>query len=184
MSEEAISIRGCAHPAPPIDGSRSNFADLNAAEIATTNLANRPLLVEHDSGLRAGRCLASWRGVDGDLRVQAAVTDPQTIADVKSGKLRGLSLGTDVVLKADGGVLSRRQAELSLCEEGKRERTWISHVNDVPVLQHVACSKAATATSNLSAPRTRPPRTPSSRTCVLLARVPLPVPRRPLAIAA
>lgn len=119
-----IQIRGTAHPPPPRDGSRATAADLTSAEIDATNVAGRPLLNEHDHSDVVGRCLASWKGPDGALRIAAQVEDPKAVEQVRSGELRGLSLGTDMILNEQGNVLYRNQSELSICAEGKRPGTW------------------------------------------------------------
>jgi hypothetical protein len=124
-----VQIRGTAHPPPPSDGSRSDPADLTAAEIATTDLGGRPLLYEHDHRQKVGNCIASWEGVDGSLRIAADVTDPKTAKRIEKGDLRGLSLGTDMIRNENGDVLYRSQAELSVCGEGRRPSTWIDTVN-------------------------------------------------------
>lgn len=134
----SLQIRGTAHPAPPRDGNRKIAADLSRAEIAVTNIAGRPLLNEHDSNSRVGTCVASWQGTDGSLRIAANVEDPNAIQQVRNGTLRGLSLGTDMVLNEEGDVLYRNQAELSICEEGRRPGTWIDTINGQTVHQ-VAC---------------------------------------------
>lgn len=149
-----IQIRGTAHPAPPRNGKRHSKADLSRAEIASTNIAGRPLLNEHDSGSRVGTCLASWKGVDGSLRIAANVEDPEAIRQVQNGHLRGLSLGTDMIMNDDNEVLYRSQAELSICAEGKRDGTWIDTVNGKTVLRTERFSKSQqgehTATPNLT----------------------------------
>ena len=127
-----LSIRGVAHPPPPRNGQRANRADLTRAEIDGTNLAGKPLLCEHDHGDRVGTVLASWKGRDGSLRIAANVEEPQAIAQVKRGEMRGLSLGTSMILAEDGSVAFRGQDELSICEEGKRPGTWIDTMNGVP----------------------------------------------------
>lgn len=134
-----IQIRGTAHPPPPQVGGRSNPADLSRAEIASTNISGRPLLNEHDHGARVGTCLASWQGTDGSLRIAANVEDPAAIAQVRAGQLRGLSLGTDMVMDEAGSVLYRSQAELSICEEGKRDGTWVDTI-DGRTVHAVACA--------------------------------------------
>ncbi len=134
-----IQIRGTAHPPPPRDGSRGNPADLSRAEIASTNISGRPLLNEHDHGERVGTCLASWQGTDGSLRIAANVEDPAVIQQVRSGQMRGLSLGTDMVMDEQGSVLYRNQAELSICEEGKRDGTWVDTIDGRPV-HAIACA--------------------------------------------
>ena len=139
-----IQIRGTAHPPPPHVGGRGNPADLSRAEIASTNISGRPLLNEHDHGARVGTCLASWQGTDGSLRIAANVEDPAAIAQVRAGQLRGLSLGTDMVMDETGSVLYRSQAELSICEEGKRDGTWVDTI-DGRTVHAVACASKAKA---------------------------------------
>ena len=134
-----IQIRGTAHPPP--GGCNSDPADLNAAEIGTTNVAGRPLLNEHDSSARVGTCLASWEGTRGELRIAAEVSDPAAIEQVRNGSLRGLSLGTDMVLDQQGDVLYKKQAELSICAEGRRPGTWITEVDGKVIHRHATFSK-------------------------------------------
>ena len=143
MSGKPLSIRGVAHPPPPRRGGRANRADLTSAEIDSTNLAGKPLLCEHDSGDRVGTVLASWKGRDGSLRVAANVEEPQAIAQVKRGELRGLSLGTSMILGEDGNVAFRGQDELSICEEGKRPGTWIDTMDGRPCRAVECFSKSA-----------------------------------------
>ena len=124
----SIQIRGTAHPPPPRDGARGNPADLSRAGIASTNISGRPLLNEHDAESRVGTVLASWEGPRGELRIAANVEDPQAQQQVRDGTLRGLSLGTDMILGMDGQVAYRGQAELSVCAEGRRPGTWVDNV--------------------------------------------------------
>ena len=133
-----LPIRGVAHPPPARTGKRANKADLSRSEIASTNLAGKPLLNEHDHGDRVGTVLASWEGRDGSLRIAANVEDAGAIEQVKRGELRGLSLGTSLIVDTDGAVAFRGQDELSICAEGRRPGTWIDNVNGQPVRQ-VAC---------------------------------------------
>mgnify|MGYP001986846378 CR=1 FL=1 len=147
-----IDIRGTAHPPPPASGKRGCVADLSRAEIQATNISGKPLLEEHNHGKRVGDCLASWQGTDGSLRVAARVTDPAAIQKVRDGTLRGLSLGTDMVMDETGDVLYRAQGELSICEEGRRPGTWIDTVNGRTV-HRVACASAQRAKRGA---RTRP----------------------------
>lgn len=135
---QPIQIRGVAHPAAPRKGGRVNPADLSRAEIASTDIAGRPLLNEHDANSRVGTCLASWQGSDGSLRIAANVDDPDAIRQVRNGTLRGLSLGTDMVMSEDGAVLFRNQSELSICTEGRRPSTWIDTI-DGRAVHEVAC---------------------------------------------
>ena len=134
-----MQIRGVAHPPPPRNGRRVDPSDLTRAEIATTDIGGRPLLYEHEHGTRVGTCLASWEGRNGELRIAAKVDDPKTQQQIRSGQLRGLSLGTDMVQTGEGDVVFKRQAELSVCEEGRRPHTWIDTV-DNRVVQVAACA--------------------------------------------
>ncbi|MDA9603598.1 hypothetical protein N9S30_00420 [bacterium] len=77
-------------------------------------------------------------GSRGELRVMGQINDAETARRVTSGKLRGLSLGTDCIQDIDGNTLSRKQKELSICEEGRRTGTWITHLGDKQV-HEVAC---------------------------------------------
>lgn len=136
-----MEIRGTAHPPAPLGGGRGCAADLSAAEIRNTNISGRPLLDEHDANARVGTCLASWPGSNGELRIAARVDDPATQQHVRNGTLRGLSLGTDMIMDEGGDVLFRGQAELSLCAEGKRPNTWVDTINGKTVHRHHRASR-------------------------------------------
>lgn len=138
----SLGIRGVAHPPPP-RGKRHNRADLSTAEIDCTNLAGKPLLYEHNPGDRVGTVLASWKGRDGSLRIAANVDDADAIAQVKTGNLRGLSLGTGMALDMEGNVAYRGQDELSICTEGKRPGTWIDTI-DGKIVREVECFSKST----------------------------------------
>ena len=138
-----LPIRGVAHPPPPRSGKRQNKADLSRSEIASTNLAGKPLLNEHDHSDRVGTVLASWEGRDGSLRIAANVEEAQAIEQVKRGEMRGLSLGTSMILGEDGNVAFRGQDELSICEEGKRPGTWIDTMDGRPCRAVECFSKSA-----------------------------------------
>lgn len=128
-----LHFRGVAHPPPARGGgARANVADLNAAEISCTNLGRKggtPLLVEHDSGAQVGKVVASWEGRDGSLRVAGVVNEPSVAGEVRAGRLRGLSLGTGVVLDGNGDALIRSQDELSLCVEPRRGGCYVDTVD-------------------------------------------------------
>lgn len=152
-SGSKLSFKGVAHP-PPARGPRKNPADLCAAEIATTNLgkgAGTPMLVEHDHGAPCGRVLASWEGRNGELRVAGVIDDPQAMQDVRSGSMRGLSLGTGVVCDDTGATLMRTQDELSLCTEPRRGGCYIDTVDGAAVRTVQNFSKRS------GAPRAPPP---------------------------
>lgn len=148
-----IDIRGTAHPAPPANGVRGCAADLSRAEIQATNISGRPLLNEHNHSAQVGQCMASWQGTDGSLRIAARVTDPEAIKGVRDGSLRGLSLGTNMIMDEGGQVLFRNQGELSVCKEGRRPGTWVDTINGKAVMQ-VACASKERARRGAVAHRT------------------------------
>jgi hypothetical protein len=167
----SIEIRGTAHPPPPKDGRRKCAADLNAAEIASTNISGRPLLNEHDHNAQVGTCLASWKGTDGSLRIAARVEDKEVAKQVKDGKLRGLSLGTDMVMDETGSILYRGQAELSVCAEGRRSGTWIDTINGKTV-HAVSCASKRDRARTAAPNRTAAPHNYARRTHVCCSHAP------------
>ena len=131
-----LQFKGVAHP-PPSRGARKCVADLDSAEIHTTNLGRNggtPLLFEHDHGSRVGTVLSSWQGPRGELRVQGVVECPDAIASVRSGETRGLSLGTSVISTESGARLLAKQDELSICGEPKRGGCYMTEVDGRSVL--------------------------------------------------
>ena len=129
MSETPLYFKGIAHPPPkPV---RDHPSDLSVGELTATNAAGLPLHVEHETDKApVGNVLASWEGSRGEMRVMAKVDDPEIASQIRNGTMRGLSLGTDCIQSMDGNVLSRSQKELSVCEEGRRSGTWITHVDN------------------------------------------------------
>tara|TARA_Y100000768_G_scaffold388911_2_gene388612 strand:+ start:21165 stop:21650 length:486 start_codon:yes stop_codon:yes gene_type:complete len=143
-----LNFRGVAHPPPRRDGERDHSADLNAAEIATTNLgrgSGTKVLVEHDHDYRVGTVHSSWEGPDGSLRVYGTVTDPSAERMVRSGKMRGLSLGTSVIQDEHGGRMAAFQDELSICEDPRRGGCFIDEVDGKRVRTVRRASKKGTA---------------------------------------
>lgn len=146
-----LIFRGNAHP--PAKGVRDHPSDLSAGELAITNTNGLPLHVEHDTTKPSvGHVLASYEGTRGELRVIGHVTDSAVAAKIKSGDLRGLSLGTDCVQDMSGHVLSRHQKELSLCEEGRRSGTWVTEINN-RMVHSVAAFSAKGARRFANCPR-------------------------------
>lgn len=132
-----LVFKGIAHPPPK--SKRDHPSDLSAGELIATRVGGLPLHVEHDTASESvGNVLASWQGARGEMRVMGTIDDVDTAARVRSGELRGLSLGTDCVTAVDGTVLNRYQKELSLCEEGRRTGTWVTHL-DNHCVHEVAC---------------------------------------------
>lgn len=152
-----LQFKGIAHP-PPSRKGRSNIADLNAAEIATTNMGRRggtSLLMEHDHGDNVGTVLASWEGRDGSLRVQGIVSDPAAAALVRNGATRGLSLGTSVHHKGHDNRLMATQDELSLCEVPRRGGCYITDIDGTSVhTTHAFSAKSKGAASPLTSHKT------------------------------
>ncbi len=141
MSTKPINFRGIAHPKPA--KTRSNGADMSAAEIASVNLGRRggtALHMEHDMGDRVGTVTSSWEGRDGSLRVSGVVTEPSAVASVRSGATRGLSLGTSVITNEAGKRLCAFTDELSLCEEPRRAGCYVTDIDGAPVRQLVTAS--------------------------------------------
>lgn len=118
-----LHFRGVAHPPP--GASDPDIANLSAAEIGLTNLDGKPLLLEHDAGHKVGRCLASWEGSNGELRVAGVVDDADLERSMRGGKNHGLSLGTDVISDVEGNTLYKDQQELSVCDEPRRPNCYI-----------------------------------------------------------
>jgi len=148
----SLSFRGVAHPPPRRDGKRSNIADLSAAEIHELEKSNTrnlgfgggtDVLVEHDHSARVGRVDASWAGRNGELRVAGTISDATAIAQVRAGKLRGLSLGTGVTQDASGNALMRTQDELSICDAPRRGGCFIDTLDGASV-RAVSCFSAST----------------------------------------
>ena len=104
-----------------------------------------PLYWEHDTTKSVGSVLTSWEGPDGSLRMAASVTNPSLQRMVKTGDARGLSHGTDLVTTHDGRVLVKEQREVSVCKEGRRDNTWIDHINGERVRRRVSASACTQA---------------------------------------
>ena len=142
------TFKGVAHPPPRRDGKRDHSADLSRAEISTTQLGRNgglPMLVEHDhAGPRAGRVLSSWEGPDGSMRVSGIITDASAETLVKSGAMRGLSLGPSVTSDSMGSWNMRTHDELSLCEEPRRGGCYIDTLDGRQVREVHAFSKKGT----------------------------------------
>ena len=144
-------IRGTAHP--PAGAQRVSVADLSSAELATQRLGGLPLHVEHDtSAPPVGRVQASWTGRDGELRVAALLDDPTAERLVRSGRMRGLSLGTEVIQSVEGQVLRRAQSELSVCEAPRRAGCFVDTLDGKKVHTCQRFSAGARAKHDNAAP--------------------------------
>lgn len=130
---------GVAHPPP--NNQRGSIADLSAAEIGTTQMGRGQgvdVLVEHDHGNRVGSVQTSWESANGSLHVAGVITDPAAARDVRSGKMRGLSLGTSVIQDMSGKPMLRSQDEISVCVEPRRPGCYINRIDGQRV-RTVAC---------------------------------------------
>ena len=146
-----LTFRGIAHP--PAKATRDHPSDLSAGELLATNTHGLPVFVEHETNRPSvGHVLASYSGPRGELRVLGQITDPGVAQQVIAGDLRGLSLGTDCVGDLAGNVLTRHQKELSLCEEGRRNGTWITDINDKVVHSVAAFSKKGECPASPNSP--------------------------------
>jgi len=154
----ALTFRGVAHG--PGRASRNHHADLSAGELVGVGqggLNGLPMYVDHDTDAESvGNVLTSYVGPRGELRVMGQISDPDIASRVRSGELRGLSLGTDCVQDVDGSTLSRQQKELSICEEGRRTGTWITHLGSQQVHEVANFSaKRASGEAKLKPPNHR-----------------------------
>ena len=109
------------------------------------SMAGRPLLLEHDHAAKVGQVVSSWKGTRGELRVCGHIEDRDVASKVRSGQLRGLSLGTAMMQTDTGRVLYRGQDELSICTEGRRPGTWIDEVDGKTVHTQFNASKGQRA---------------------------------------
>jgi hypothetical protein len=98
------------------------------------------LLVEHNKDHNVGRVLGSYARRDGALVVGGVIRDEDTARRVRSGELRGLSLGTVVTSVEEGSRKDciRSQEELSLCTEPRRMGCYIDTLDGKTV--RTACN--------------------------------------------
>ena len=81
----------------------------------------------------------------GTLRVAGMVTDSDLSNRLISGEVRGLSLGTNVMMRPDGSVGARVLKECSLVKEPAREGCWVDVISNKRVMAaHAASSGAGT----------------------------------------
>ena len=143
-NSKPLQFFGVAHP-PPKKNGRNNIADLSAAEIGTTNMGKNggtDVLVEHDHASKVGSVQASWEASDGSLHVAGIINDPTAAQKVRSGKMRGLSLGTSVIQDMSGNALLRSQDEISICVEPRRAGCYINRIDGQKVRQVQAFSNS------------------------------------------
>lgn len=148
-SSAPLEFWGKAHPPP--QKKRGNIADLSSAEIGTTNMGRNggtDVLVEHDHANKVGSVRTSWEGADGSLRVAGVITDPTAAQAVRSGRMRGLSLGTSVIQDMSGNALLRSQDEISICVEPRRPGCYIDRIDGSKV--HAVAAFSASNNSKFS----------------------------------
>ncbi len=75
------------------------------------------------------------------MRVSGVITDEDAEKLVKSGSMRGLSLGTSVTSDAMGHFALRVHDELSICEQPRRAGCWIDNVDGRQVREMHAFSR-------------------------------------------
>lgn len=144
MSEKPVEFWGVAHPPPARN--RKNIADLSAAEISTTNMGKNggtDVLVEHDHGNKVGSVRASWEARDGSLHIAGVINDPVAARAVRTGEMRGLSLGTSVIQDMSGNALLRSQDEVSVCVEPRRPGCYMTRIDGQKVHQVAAFSNSS-----------------------------------------
>ena len=174
-----LTFVGTAHPrAPP---KRAHVADFNNAEIATTDLGRKrgssseftgtPILVEHEDP-KVGRIMTSWQGPGGSFRVLGRVYDKAAEDAIRSGRMRGLSLGTQVIQSQQAAAecstdgLHRAVHEVSICEVPRRHGCYVHEVDGQEVdTLHCASNKGSTSRRRQGAcqKRTQPIRLTSVR---------------------
>ena len=143
MSGKPLHFWGVAHPPP--QKQRGGLADLSAAEIGTTQMGRGngvDVLVEHDHSNRVGQVQTSWEAGNGALHVAGVITDPKAASDVRSGKMRGLSLGTSVIQDMSGKPMLRSQDEISVCVEPRRAGCYINRIDGQRVRTQMAFSNS------------------------------------------
>lgn len=140
---KSMHIVGTIHPTPPVVG-RYEIDDLTRREIQTTRLGAsatshaHPILEEHDGG-PVGTVITSWRASDGRLKMAGVVENSDVASRVRSGELRGLSIGSQVHHKHGGNPLDEGSRvlhsihEVSLCKEPRRPGCYVEEINGVPV---------------------------------------------------
>ncbi len=136
-----LNFRGTAHPPP--SKTRGHEADLSAAEIGTANIGGRPLLVEHDHSDQVGHVTSSWEGTKGELRVSGVVYDAEAEKLLRTGQMRGLSLGTSVFQDEKGARLFATHDELSICKEPRRGGCYVDAIDGKSVTRGAQFSKRA-----------------------------------------
>jgi len=74
------------------------------------------------------------------LRVSGTIRDPEAEALVRTGSMRGLSLGTSVIQAENGARVVSMQDELSICAEPRRLGCYIDSIGGKSVRRTVRAS--------------------------------------------
>lgn len=144
-TKKSLRFSGVAHPPPHVCDGSTDCADLTSAEIRSQQLGGgvgTQILYEHDHTRRVGTVHASWMSLDGSMQVRGVIDDDETAKRVRSGELRGLSLGTRVLHDVKGKALVKHQEELSLCKIPRRPQCWVNAIDGVPV-STISCASMA-----------------------------------------
>lgn len=133
-----MRIEGTIHPPAPVGGSaaRKEIDDLTDAEMRVINLGHKtPVWIEHEAEHGdVGRVTASWRDDRGRMRMAAQITDSNAEEMIRSGQMRGLSIGSTVHHRAGrplDGRLNHTFNEVSITEEPRRPGCYIDEIDGV-----------------------------------------------------
>ena len=159
MTTPSLQFQGVAHPPP--EQCNKHEADLKGAEMDIVKLGDTetPLLVEH-TGRAVGHVEHSWRGPRGELLVGGRVDDPVAAERVRSGNMRGLSLGMSVIDCERNGNAENKDRfvnELSLCERPARGGCYINTIDGKRVLRQANFASGMRYKPPLAANRQRDP---------------------------
>ena len=146
-----MHIIGQIHPPNP-SGRRDDIDDMSSAEMAVTNMGyntavadhTTPVLVEHD-GDAVGKVLTTWQSrKDGSLKMAARINDPETQRMVRSGEMRGLSIGCTLHQASGDSEGSERLMqtfdEVSVCKVPRRSGCFITAIDHHPVARTAKAS--------------------------------------------
>ena len=172
-----VYIKGQIHPSNP-ENRRKDVDDLTSAQIKLTNMGYRrdadlsveaPVIVEHQ-GMPVGRVTSTWAGPDDSLRMSAYIDDPVAEELIRSGKMRGLSIGArlmhDASVGVEGALIENLQDEVSICARPRRPGCYITEIDGRHVMTVAnasmdsyppGASRLAVAAPTACVARTHPP---------------------------
>lgn len=169
-----VYIKGQIHPSNP-ENRRNDVDDLTSAQIKLTNMGYRrdadlsveaPVIVEHQ-GMPVGRVTSTWAGPDDSLRMSAHIDDPVAEDLIRSGKMRGLSIGArlmhDASTGVEGALIENLQDEVSICARPRRPGCYITEIDGRRVMT-VANASMDSYPPGASRPTPLPPCLPPRHT--------------------